>query len=190
MLLVVCFALTLMSVPIAGGRLSKLADWRPSQAWSILVAVGLQIAIISVFPGKENTLRLGVHLLSYGFILVFLVANRRVPGLWVVAMGAAMNFVAISANRGVMPATEAALRAAGRVIAAGDFSNSAALAEPKFAFLGDVFAIPAGLPFANVFSPGDICIVVGAALVVYQLARPARGSARPSAVPAAAQTRR
>jgi hypothetical protein len=187
MLLVVCFALTLVSVPLAGGRLLMLADWRPARTWSILAAILLQIAIISVFPGKENTLRVGLHLLSYGFVLVFLVANRKVPGLWVVAMGAAMNFLAISANNGVMPATRSAIRAAGQFTAAGEFANSAALADPKFAFLGDVFAIPAGIPFANVFSPGDICIVVGAALVVHQLTRPAP---RPSALPATAKLRR
>ena len=34
--------------------------------------------------------------------------------------------------------------------------NSGVLAAPRLAFLGDVFAIPAGWPLANVFSIGDV----------------------------------
>lgn len=34
-------------------------------------------------------------------------------------------------------------------------------------FLGDVFAIPASWPFANVFSVGDVLIAVGAAYSIH-----------------------
>ena len=47
--------------------------------------------------------------------------------------------------------------------------NSAAIADAKLVFLGDVFAVPEPLPLANVFSAGDVCIVVGAALAVFQV---------------------
>ena len=35
------------------------------------------------------------------------------------------------------------------------------LPHPRLGFLGDVFAIPAGFPLANVFSIGDVLIVLG-----------------------------
>jgi hypothetical protein len=56
--------------------------------------------------------------------------------------------------------------AGGRLGALADdpgFQSSAAVAEPRFAFLGDVFAIPASWPLGNVFSVGDVLIGAGLA---------------------------
>jgi hypothetical protein len=67
----------------------------------------------------------------------------------------------IAANGGTLPASRSRARA-GRVhLVPGEFLNSGVLQHPRFAFLGDVFAIPAGLPLANVFSIGDVLIVLG-----------------------------
>ena len=41
------------------------------------------------------------------------------------------------------------------------FQNSTALAEPRLAFLGDVFHLPASWPLSNVFSVGDVPIALG-----------------------------
>jgi uncharacterized protein DUF5317 len=60
----------------------------------------------------------------------------------------------------VMPTTDDAVRTAGLASEEG-FSNSAVLADPALAPLTDIFAIPAGLPLANVFSIGDVLIAVG-----------------------------
>jgi hypothetical protein len=78
-----------------------------------------------------------------------------------VALGAALNLLAITANGGVMPASAEALAAAGLPAAEPGFESSAALADPRLAFLGDVFAIPASWPLSNVFSVGDVCIGAG-----------------------------
>ena len=86
------------------------------------------------------------------------------------------NLAAIIANGGVMPTTEAALATAGLSPADG-FSNSAVLADPRLAPLTDVFALPAAIPLANVFSIGDVLIGVGIVLVValgMRAARPGR----------------
>ncbi|MPZ92868.1 MAG: hypothetical protein GEU68_14825 [Actinobacteria bacterium] len=101
-------------------------------------------------------------------LLVFLMSNRNLPGLWIICMGTVMNFAAIASNGGVMPATVGALTKAGLIIDPSQFANSARLADPNYAFLGDVFAIPAGFPFANVFSAGDVCIVLGALVTLHQ----------------------
>lgn len=170
MLLVVCFALCVLSVPLCGGKLVNLVDFTPRFAWAVLVAVALQIGIISLFPGA-GALYDGLHVASYALVLAFLAANRRLPGLWIVGLGTTMNFVAISSNGGVMPATVQALSRAGRTIDPALFANSAAIPHPNFAFLGDVFAVPAAVPFANVFSAGDVCIMVGALLTLHQVCR-------------------
>jgi hypothetical protein len=98
----------------------------------------------------------------------FLWANRRVPGLLVVAAGALSNGVTIAANGGVLPAAPSALAVAGMSDPTG-FTNSGVVHDPRLWFLGDVFAIPAGWPLANVFSVGDLLIVLGAGLASVRL---------------------
>ena len=71
---------------------------------------------------------------------------------------------AIAANGGVIPASPAALVTAGRAVSQAGFRNSAPLADPNLAFLGDIFALPPPFPFHNVFSVGDLCIALGGAL--------------------------
>ena len=106
-------------------------------------------------------------LASYALGIGFLVANRRIPWLWLVGGGGLANLVAIGANDGVMPASPVALRAAGRALPAGRFLNSAPLAHPRLSFLGDIFSTPRTWPLANVFSAGDVLLVVGAFLLLH-----------------------
>ena len=170
MLLVAAFLLSVLTVPLAGGRLSALADLRIAHAWLLGAALALQVAIVSLWPEGEPVLLALVHVASYLVIVVFLVTNRDMPGLWLVSLGTAMNLTAIVANGGVMPATRAALEAAGRLPSSGErFANSTLVRTPELRFLGDVFAWPEPLPLANVFSAGDVCIVLGAVMVVHQI---------------------
>ncbi|MGH2752628.1 MAG: DUF5317 domain-containing protein [Actinomycetota bacterium] len=182
MLLIICFVLCVASVPLAGGRLVALADFPLHQVWAVFAAISLQIAIINVFPGI-GTSYVALHLASYAFLIWFLRSNRKLPGLWVTAMGTIMNFTAIATNGGVMPATPGALRTAGMNISSAQFANSAQVADPNYAFLGDVFATPAAFPFANVFSAGDICIVVGALLTLHQMCATRFFPPRPTLTP-------
>lgn len=132
------------------------------------VALALQVALY-VFPGQASWLRQVVYVASYPMALTFVLANRRIPGVWLVGLGAALNFLVISTNGGTMPAAPHALAAAGLPLDPGQFTNSLALASPRLLFLGDVFAVPKGIPFANVFSVGDIAIALGGALVVHRV---------------------
>jgi hypothetical protein len=98
------------------------------------------------------------------------VRNVHVPYLWLIAFGGLLNFVAIAANGGVMPADPSALAGAGLPVDPATFSNSTAVTDPVLLPLGDVFAIPASWPVSNVYSIGDIVIVVGAFLAVHTIA--------------------
>ena len=104
-----------------------------------------------------------MHLATYVAAGWYVVLNRRIPGLWIVALGAASNGIAIAANGGTLPASRTALETAGIHLEPGEFLNSGVLEHPHLGFLGDVFAIPAGFPLANVFSVGDVLIVLGVA---------------------------
>jgi hypothetical protein len=103
--------------------------------------------------------------------------------VWLVAVGGALNFVAIAANGGVMPADPHALAAAGLPLDPGEFTNSGAVAHPHVQFLGDVFWVPSSFPVTNVFSVGDVLILVGALLALHCICA-SRLALRRFAVPA------
>ena len=87
------------------------------------------------------------------------------PGVPLVALGGLLNFVAIAANGGVMPADpDLALHVARE---AGGFVNSGALENARLSWLGDVFATPGWLPLYNVYSVGDACIVLGVLVLLH-----------------------
>jgi MFS family permease len=179
MLLIVLVGLCIISVPLAGGRLIALADLKLRFLDFLATAVALQALIIYVAPHGSPGLHAAAHIISYALAGVFLVANRRVPGLWLVGLGGALNLAAIAANGGVMPVHAAALSGAGLAEVPGRFTNSATIAGANLGFLGDVFFLPASWPFHNVFSIGDVCIVAGAALALHRICKsrlfPARG---------------
>jgi Family of unknown function (DUF5317) len=168
MFLVAIVLASALAVPLLGGRLGALAEVRLRLPWALPAALALQVVALDL-PGVPGWLRPPLHVGSYLVAGAFLVANRRLPGMPLVGIGAAANLLAIAANGGVMPASPSALAAAGLPPDPPGFANSAVLADPRLAFLGDVLAIPAGWPLANVFSVGDVLIAAGAAFAFHCL---------------------
>jgi MFS family permease len=169
MILIACLLVAALTVRLAGGRLSSLADLRFRRPELLGLGLGIQVAIISVLPRGDELLHAGLHIASYLMAAAFVVANRRIPFLWLIGLGGLMNFTAIVANGGTMPASAGAMHTAGLTQEAGVFANSGALSEPRLAFLGDIFAVPASWPLHNVFSVGDICIALGGALLLHRV---------------------
>ena len=114
-----------------------------------------------------------VYVASTALVLAVVLRNVRLAGLAIVAAGAALNLAAIIANGGYMPADPGALAAAGLQPTQGA-TNSVVLAQPALAPLTDLFALPSGVPFANVFSVGDVLIGLGAAVAIASAMRTAR----------------
>jgi MFS family permease len=163
-------ALCIASIPFTGGRLWALSEVRLRRAWAIFAAIGLQVLIISVIPDKLTGVTPFVHMGTYLLGAYFLFQNRKMPGFWLIGLGGAMNFLAIVSNGGTMPASASALATAGLLHdAPNEFINSTVLGNPNLSFLGDVFATPAWLPFANVFSFGDVFIALGTAVAVHRI---------------------
>lgn len=161
MFLIAALVLAVVTVPLLGGRLGRLADIEIRALWAVAAAIGIQVAIISVFPDSFENLHVPLHFVSYAFAAVFVWMNRHIPGMLIVGVGAALNLIAITANGGVMPASPEALETAGIVHTKG-FVNSTAVDDPKLQFLGDIFAIPDSVPILdNVFSIGDVLIAIG-----------------------------
>jgi hypothetical protein len=170
MFLGLVFIAALISVPLARGRLTQLADIKLRRAWLAPAGIGVQILIISVIPAGSAGFHEAVHMLSYAILGAFAWSNRRIPGVPIIMLGGALNFIAIAANGGVMPADPDAIEAAGIAHKAG-FTNSAAASDAPLGVLGDVFHTPAWLPIHNVFSVGDIEIVIGAFLLLHFVCR-------------------
>jgi len=168
---------------LLGGRPAGLATI--TVRWSALIVGGMlaQVILFSA-PVTERIGDLGplVYMATTGVVLLAVVANWRIRGLAIVAAGAACNFAAILANGGYMPAGAAAMAALGRVEDTA-YSNSALLAHPALEPLTDIFYIPRGIPFSNVFSVGDVLIGLGIAItIVIAMRRPAPdGRIRPPA---------
>ena len=164
---------------LARGRLEGLAALRLRWAW--LAVAGLIVQVV-LFSETGNALAGGVgpaiYVASTLAVFVAVVLNVHIAGMPVVALGSLSNLVAISANGGFMPADPAALHAAG-LDGPGTHTNSIVLENPAFEPLTDIFAIPASLPLANVFSVGDVLLGSGIVVVIIAAMRrraPAEGA--------------
>src|SRR5215213_10142067 len=171
MLLVVVALLSLATVVAGRGRLGALADVRLRGTGLVAIALGAQVVVVSVIPGELDGIHAPVHLATYGLLAAFLWLNRTIPGMVLVALGAAANALAIVANAGVMPASPRALAIAGLPPEKpGEFANSAVVDGPALGWLGDIFAVPAAWPASNVFSIGDVLIALGLTIGLHCLA--------------------
>ena len=196
MIIPIAGLLALLSPALAGGRLARFAEIRLRHGWIVLAALVAQILILEVVPDSARGVLSAVHLATYAAAGFWVWLNRRVPGLWIVALGAATNGVTIALNDGTLPASARAVEGAGLVLDPDSFVNSGVLESARLPWLGDVFWIPEGWPLANVFSIGDLLIVLGAGwgahricgsrLVPSRLAwtLPGREAADPPATPA------
>jgi hypothetical protein len=150
---------------LLGGKLDRLADlrlrWAPLAVLGLLIQVALFTDPVSAAVGD---LAPGIYVASTAAVLVAVLRDVRVPGMAVIALGAASNLAAIVANDGYMPADPAAL--ASVVELSPGYSNSVIVADPALRPLTDLYAMPPAFPFANVFSVGDVLIGIGIALVI------------------------
>jgi hypothetical protein len=167
-LLVAAVLLGILTVPLARGHLSALGTVRLKLVPLIFAALALQLVLTAVAPGGFAGLHRVLHVGSYAMIAAFLVANRHITGMAIVAFGTALNLTAIVVNGGVMPASRHAMKIAG-INPTDGFMNSTAVAHPKLQPLGDVLAVPKAWPLHNVYSVGDIVIVVGAVIAIHAI---------------------
>jgi hypothetical protein len=158
------------------GAIARGADWnalaevRWRLAWLCLLGVAIRIVI---FSGPESIVRPllplapALNVLSISLVVVSMIANWRLPGFPLIALGAILNLVVIVANGGQMPTTLHMERTA-------LFSHVAELGDDaRLPFLGDWMQLP--YPKQRTFSIGDIFIAVGSGVAAYKLARRKEG---------------
>ena len=165
---IIAAALVAALLPAAlGGRLHRLGFVSLRLSRLLVLALVARFVALAVLPGP-GTLQAAVHVGSYVVAGLFLLGNRRLPGCWLVAAGAACNGIAVALNGGSRPVTPNTLETAG-IEASDRIPGSAVVEHPRLPFLGDVFAVPDSWPVASVFSVGDLLIVLGIAVMSWRI---------------------
>ena len=147
---------------VSGGRLSALGELRIRRVELVYAAILLQIAAFpsGILPwSTPDRIARGLWLVSFALLIGFAVANRAVRGVALVFAGLVSNLTAVVANGGLMPANPHAVRAAG--VNYRLHNNSISEVHPHLAWLTDRWAVPAWIPWGNVFSVGDVLIAAG-----------------------------
>lgn len=115
-------------------------------------------------------------------LLGFVLFNLRRPGMGLLGLGLAMNFVVILVNGGMMPLapqTASRLSSIDRWAAGARFGPGKSVVLPTqstfFGSLSDRILLPDWFPYQAAFSLGDILIVAGALVLLYAMTHgPAR----------------
>jgi len=150
---------------LLGGRLDRLVDLRLRWASLALLGLFVQLALFTDSIGDAvGDAAPAIYVASTAAVLVAVLRDVRVPGMAIIALGAACNLAAIVVNGGYMPADPAAL--ASVVELSTGYSNSVVIGDPALQPLTDLFALPSSFPLANVFSVGDVLIGIGVAITV------------------------
>jgi len=148
-----------------GGSLESLAATR--LAWLPLLWAALVLQITpALWLELSDTAAVGVVLASNLLLVVFLVLNRGLPGIGLMATGLLLNVVVIGANR-AMPVSATAVELAGVASSPTQASFEHELMSPStvLPWLGDIIPLPR---LGEVLSLGDLLLVGGIAVLVYR----------------------
>lgn len=170
MFLLVVLLIALVVTFAIRGSVEGLARVRIKHSWLFVAGLGIQIAVFNSSPVGETLKPYSgfFHVASYLLIGGGFMFNLRLHGWPVIGIGALLNLMVITVNKGFMPASLAAVKWAGIVDSyyrdgGRMVFNNSIIAGPGTVmwWLGDIFAIPRYFPLHNVFSVGDILIGLG-----------------------------
>jgi hypothetical protein len=164
-----------LPVGLVAARVQQRPYLTPNLAhvWLVFAAVLPQLAILYLpdvrrqIPDEMTGILLAV---SNALLIAFAWLNRKLPGLSLMLLGAALNFTVMAANRGFMPispqtASRLAPQSMLQDIAAGTrFGLKDILLQPehtRFEWLADRFLPPAWFPYQVAFSLGDVFLALG-----------------------------
>ncbi len=150
-----------------GGSLRALGEL--SFRWWGLALIGLAMQFI---PTNSRGWAVALLLGSYALLTAFVIANIRLPGMPLLAVGFVLNIVAVAANGG-MPVSDHALHVAygsgyaeqrHALVSNGGAKHHLLTHDDVLVFLTDVVPVPS--PARIVMSVGDLLSLAGAAWVV------------------------
>jgi len=152
-----------------GGKLSNLTEIGVRAWWLLFIGFGLQLGA-TFLTRSMHDLAVGLILASYLPLLLFVLLNRQMAGLWVAGLGILMNFTVIAANSGMPVMIEAVILAGGSADVALGAKHVVLTEATHLAFLADVIPLP-----GSVISMGDVFLAIGVGVFLEdQVRRPVR----------------
>jgi hypothetical protein len=146
--------------------------------WIPLVGASLVLQLLLFTPFSKTSLVAfavpELYMASMLLLVAWVALNWRIPGMALLAAGLLCNTIAIAVNGGHMPVSPESATYAGRIAnyategLAVDNNSIATNSNVHLWILTDILALPRWFPLANVFSIGDVLIVVGACLLCYR----------------------
>lgn len=172
------FVLAVLIVAVAisylrGGRFHHVAAAPLRLTWLLFVGVAVQLGV-DVAAGRgwlpdAGLLGWSLLLLSQLLVIGFLVANRQLPGTWLIAGGLLLNAVVIAANQ-AMPVDPAAIRAIGLEGATVPPGKHTLMTEAtRLPWLADIIPVP---PLRSIISVGDLVLGAGVVPLSHALMTP------------------
>jgi hypothetical protein len=166
MLFLLAIAFGLLLGLAGGGHLSNLARLKFHQPWLLVLAIVLRYVLVftplSRIEGAQY-----VYAASLALIVLWTIWHLRLlPGIWLVTIGGTLNLLVVLANNGRMPVDPAlaSRQLGGILVERGHMGQYTVLGpDTHLGFLGDWLSLG---PFPEAYSPGDILIAMGIALVV------------------------
>lgn len=165
---------------VAGGWL--LARWQ-QRVWKLPPLHGVWLVIIGFLPQliafylPATRTRIPNSWASIGLVtsqlilLFFCWVNRRLSGIWLMALGLGLNLIVIAANGGSMPMSPqtasrlAPQEAVGSIPLGSRIGNGKdvllAPAETRFEWLADRFVLSVPSSYQVAFSLGDVILAAG-----------------------------
>lgn len=150
-----------------GGKLERWAEVRLRWPWVVIAALVVREAVALTPLSRIAELRF----VYVAFLAVLVLWTgwhvTRVPGIWLIGLGALMNLLVISVNDFYMPV---AAGVAGRLVEVGT-SGQYTLMGPatRLSFLGDWIGIAGGA--LGVYSLGDAVIAIGVGVASFAMTR-------------------
>lgn len=141
-----------------------------------LLAVCLQLLAIFGPLGSDDLLRRVLFIISYLILIAFVAVNVRRPGIAVIGVGLALNFIVIAANGGLMPITPETLLKTGSIPEGAEtgewVSRSKDVLKERedvhLYFLSDRLVWDGVAPI-RAFSIGDLVLLAGLGITLVEL---------------------
>jgi hypothetical protein len=176
MLLLIALALGLIAGVATGGKIGNLANLQ--FRWPLFVLAVLIVregALINPFSRVDGVQYL--YAVSLAALIAWTIWHiRRLPGVWLVSAGAGLNLIVVLANGSRMPVAPAL---AGVLVVRGHIGQYVVMGpDSQLNWLADWIGVPG--PLGGTYSPGDVLVAAGIALVAFLATR--RRAVKPVAV--------
>jgi hypothetical protein len=167
MLLLIALALGLIAGVATGGKIGNLANL--TFRWPLFVLAVLIVregALINPFSRIDGVQY--VYAVSLAALVAWTIWHiPRLPAVWLVSAGAALNLIVVLANGSRMPVAPAL---AGILAVRGHIGQYVVMGpDSRLNWLADWIGVPG--PLGGAYSPGDIVVAIGIALVAFLATR-------------------